>query len=371
MLHSIATLAPYASPRPSPLHGPLMIGSIALPSRAVQAALSGYSDWPMRVIARRLGAAYTVCEVMLERFLMELKRGRKSDRHLRVTDDEHPVGGQLMGSEPEQFPAAAKRLVEAGFDVIDVNFGCPVRTAMGGCRGGYHLSQPEVALEIIRRVRDAVPAERPVTVKMRRGIDDSPTSRDNFYRIFDGAFAVGVAAVTVHGRTVQQKYQGPSNWEFLRALKQHAGERVVLGSGDLFTARDCVDMLMQTGVDGVSVARGAIGNPWIFSQFEHLAAGRSAPIPSVWEQRRVLREHCQLAGDLHGAGRGHSQMRKFGIKYARLHPQFEQVRLAFATARSEDEWQAVLEEWYCVDAPGVEHGDNSGSSGSADDGKPH
>ena len=103
-------------------------------------------------------------------------------------------------------------------------------------------------------------------ISTRRGIDDSAESRDNFYRIIDAAFAIGLAAATVHGRTVKQRYVGPSRWEFLRELKQHLGSHTLLGSGDLFSAQDCVNMLTQTGVDGVTVARGAIGNPWVFQQ---------------------------------------------------------------------------------------------------------
>ena len=124
----------------------LRIGNCEIESPIVQAALSGYSDWPMRVVARRLGAPYSIAEVLIDRFVLELKQRHKTRRHLMVSDEEHPVGGQLMGSDPQQFPAAAQRLVEAGFDVIDINFGCPVSTAMGGCRGGFHLSQPETAL---------------------------------------------------------------------------------------------------------------------------------------------------------------------------------------------------------------------------------
>jgi tRNA-dihydrouridine synthase B len=141
----------------------LRIGGVAIGFPVVQAALSGYSDWPMRVIARRLGAPYTLCEVLLDQFLVTVKLRRRTRHFLHVTDDEHPVGGQLMGAEPEQFAAGAVRLVQAGFDVIDINFGCPVKKVLGRCRGGFHLSQPEVALEIIRRTRDAVPAALPVT----------------------------------------------------------------------------------------------------------------------------------------------------------------------------------------------------------------
>ena len=161
---------------------PCGIGPIELDFPVVQAALSGYSDWAMRVIARRLGAPYTLCEVLLDQFVIQVSRGKRADRYLRVTDEEHPVGAQLMGANPEDFAPAARRLVAAGFDVIDINFGCPVKKVLGRCRGGYLLGQVETALEIVARVREAVPAEIPVTVKMRRGLDDSQASRDNFYQ---------------------------------------------------------------------------------------------------------------------------------------------------------------------------------------------
>src|SRR6187401_1959064 len=173
------------------------IGHLQLASPFVQAALSGYSDWPMRLLARRHGASYTLCEVLLDQFLVAMKPNRNRNKHhLFLSDDERPVAGQLMGSEPEQFAAGALRLVEAGFDVIDINFGCPVKKVLGRCRGGYHLSQPATALEIVRRVRDTVPEHIPVTLKMRRGIDDSAESRDRFFEILDGAFASGVAGIT-------------------------------------------------------------------------------------------------------------------------------------------------------------------------------
>ncbi len=253
------------SPTPPGLR-PLNLGRVAIGFPVVQAALSGYSDWAMRMIARRLGARYAACEVMLDQFLLQVRLRHRTRHFLYLTEDDHPVGGQLMGADPEQFAAGAERLVAAGFDVIDINFGCPVKKVLGRCRGGYHLSQPAVALEIIRRTRDTVPDSIPVTVKMRRGMDDSQESRDKFFRILDGAFDAGVAGVTLHGRTVQQRYVGPSRWAFLREVKQLYPNRVILGSGDLFTAADCLRMIEQTGVNGVTVARGAIGNPWIFSQ---------------------------------------------------------------------------------------------------------
>jgi len=332
---------------------PLNIGALRLDFPVVQAALSGYSDAAMRTVARRLGASYTLCEVMLDRFLLEI-RNRKTNRHLlHVTDEQYPVGGQLMGADPEQFGPAARRLVDAGFHVIDINFGCPVKKVVGKCRGGYHLGQPRQALDIVARVRDAVPDAVPVTVKMRRGIDDSDESREKFFQIFDGAFARGAAAVTVHGRTVEQRYHGRSCWEFLKHVKCHAGTRTVLGSGDLFSARDCLNMLQSTGVDGVSVARGAIGNPWIFAQARALARGESLPPPpGVQEQRNVIRGHFQLAQADYGNTRCVAVIRKFGIKYAKLHPEAVHVRDAFARVDDPADGYRVLDDWYAEDAPG-------------------
>ncbi|MCE9545398.1 MAG: tRNA-dihydrouridine synthase family protein [Planctomycetia bacterium] len=331
----------------------LNIGPVAIGFPVVQAALSGYSDWAMRVIARRLGASYTLCEVMLDKFILDVTRGPKSRRYMHVTDEEHPVGGQLMGADPERFGPAALKLVEAGFDVVDINFGCPVKKVLGRCRGGFHLSQPEVALEIVQRVRDAVPPQIPVTVKMRRGIDNSVESRDKFFTILDGAFERGVAAITVHGRTVMQRYLGPSRWEFLAEVKRHVGDRTILGSGDLFSAADCLAMIERTGVDGVTVARGAIGNPWIFQQARALAAGLPLPPPpSLHEQADVIRQHYALADELYGPDRCTSLMRKFGIKYARLHPRYLEARDAYIQIRQPGDWQQVLATHYAADEPG-------------------
>ena len=181
---------------------------------------------------------------------------------------------------------------------------------------------------------------------MRRGLDDSPESRDNFFAIFDGAFRLGAAAITVHGRTVRQRYVGPSNWEFLREVKRHAGSRIVLGSGDLFTAEDCLRMLVETGVDGVTAARGAIGNPWIFRQARALAAGLPAEHSHAGRAARSAagalssgRAYLRLQSHL----RPHAQVRHSRL---RMHPQAKAVRDAFIVVKTRDQWHAVVEKWY-------------------------
>ncbi len=331
-----------------PAHlAPLQLGNVRIDFPVALAPMSGYSDWPTRAIARRLGAGYSVCEVLLDQFVVNVTKGKKAVRWIRVTDDDHPVGAQLMGSVAEPFVPAAMKLLEAGFDVIEVNFGCPVRKVVSKCRGGWLLGQPQKALEILARLREALPPHVPLTLKMRRGLDDTPESRDRFFSIFDGALALGVAAVTVHGRTVRQRYEGRSCWEFVREAKKLAGSTPILGSGDLMTAEDCLAMFSATDVDGITVARGAIGNPWIFRDIRALAAGQAVPPrPTLAEQREMLEEHYRLAEVVYGAKRTPFVMRNFGIKYARMHPQAERVRDAFAAIRQPEQWRETLERWY-------------------------
>lgn len=325
----------------------MQLGPIKLEHPITQAALAGYSDSAMRVIARRLGASYTLCEVMLDQFITQVARCKTVKRFFRIEEDEHPCGAQIMGAAADDFVPAALRLANAGFDVIDLNFGCPVKKVLGRKRGGFLLGEPEKALTIVGRVREALPPEVPLTIKMRRGIDDSEKSRDHFYTILDGAFERGIAAVTVHARTVQQRYEGKSSWDFLREVKQHLGDRVMLGSGDLFTAQDCIAMLDQTGVDGVTLARGAIGNPWIFREAKALWEGTPLPSPpTLAEQRAVILDHYRMTVDLYGMERGVRQMRKFCIKYARLHPNQPEVRTALMVVKRTDELEKVLDEWY-------------------------
>ncbi len=346
-----ATVRPVRSFASSPATGwwrSLRIGPASLPFPVQQAALSGYSDRPMRMMARRFGAPYTLCEVMLEHFVRSL-RDRRRTRHFTYVDDaDHPVGAQLMGHDPQGLAAAARWLVRAGFDVIDLNFACPSKKKGGQrCRGGMLLAHPQQAIEIIARVREAIPPQTPLTVKLRRGFDASAESEDNFWRIVEAAFGLGVAAITVHGRTVVQRYEGPSSWEALAAIKARLGDRMMLGSGDLFDAEDAVRMLQQTGVDGVSIARGAIGNPWIFRDLIALLQGRPRPAaPSLKEQAEVMREHLALVIDTYGEQRAMAHFRKHSVRYARHHPQADEVARAFARARTLADWHTVLRRHY-------------------------
>jgi nifR3 family TIM-barrel protein len=321
------------------------MGKLQIESPFVQAALSGYSDLPMRRLARRFGAAYTLNEVVLDKFV--LQKTRKPKLYLQLTEDDHPVGGQLMGSNPQDFAPAAAAMAEAGYDAIDINFGCPVKKVLGRCRGGYLLSQPKIALEMIASVCDAVGTTHPVTVKMRRGTDDSPQAECRFFTILDGAFEAGVSAITVHGRTVDQRYVGPSDWSFLAKVKKHVGDRVILGSGDLFSAEACLQMMKETGVDGVTIARGCIGNPWIFQECLALMRGeRLPPPPTIMQQYDAITGHWNDMVSVYGDALAGRLMRKFGIKYAEHHPIARGVRDAFIAAQSPRHITELIDRWY-------------------------
>ncbi|NOT00061.1 MAG: tRNA-dihydrouridine synthase family protein [Phycisphaerales bacterium] len=323
----------------------LRLGRLTIDVPFVQAALSGYSDVAMRRMSRRYGCQYALGGVVLDQTV--LQGGKKRAQILNVADDDHPVGAQLMGALPEAFGPAAADLSDAGYDVIDINFGCPVRKVLGRCRGGFHLSQPPVALEIVRRVYDAVGDRRPVTVKMRRGMDDSPDSERHFFAILDGVFEIGASAVTVHGRSVAQRYVGPADWSFIARVKRHAGDGVILGSGDLYTAEDCMAMMRETGVDGVTIARGSIGQPWVFDECRALAAGLPWPDPpTVPGQGRIIREHFDECSAVYGPVIAPRLMRKFGIKYADHHPYRRSVRDAFCSASTPHDLRRILDEWY-------------------------
>ncbi len=266
---------------------------------------------------------------------------------LEVADDDHPVGAQLMGTEPGEFAHVAGMLADAGYDAIDLNFACPVDKVTKKKRGGYLLDTPEQTLQIIRETIDGVGGKAPVTVKLRMGLDDSEESRRKFFKIVDGVLEHGVSAITIHGRTVQQKYRGASNWDIVKTVKKIAGAVSVFGSGDLFTAADCLKMLEITGVDGVSIARGAIGNPWIFKTCIALSGGEIEPeLPSVIEQGNVLRAHFHETVRYYGYEKAGMIMKKTAIMYSRYHPDRKEVRNAFNYANTTEAFLDAVNRWY-------------------------
>jgi len=249
---------------------------------------------------------------------------------------------------------AACILAGAGYDVIDLNFACPVKKIKNKARGGHMLFDVDRGVAIMRAVRDALP-NAALTVSLRRGFDDTAESEEKFFRIMETAWAPGFAAARVHARTVEQKYIGSAHWPFLTRVKREYPTRTILGSGDVFTAADAVRMYRRTGVDMVWIARGAIGNPWIFRDAQRLLENPDCDLkpPAISEQREALREHFAVAHQIHGESLASRRMRKMGIKYSRFHPQCADVKHDFIAVQSLRDWHTVLEKWYDKGGEGV------------------
>ncbi len=326
-----------------------------------QAGLAGYSDGAMRLIARRHGCPYAITEALLDRTLINGGKGRtREDPDLLAEEcgtgdpdenraaglDDHPIAGQIMGTHPDEMARGAELLVGMGHDVIDVNLACPVKKIRKRQRGGHFLAMPDEAIDVLRAVRNAVPDRMPTTVKIRRAFDDTPEMAGNFERIFNAAYELGYAWATVHCRTVQQKYKGPGRWPFLTDLVARYSDRIIFGSGDIWTVNDIFAMLELTGVKAVSVARGCIGNPWIFRQARQLMAGEQPAEPTLSEQRQVLLDHFELSVTLWGEAAASRMMRKFGIKFSVHHPTPDAVRQQFIRCRSLADWRTIVDEAY-------------------------
>jgi tRNA-dihydrouridine synthase B len=324
---------------------PLRIGTISVDFPVVLAALAGYTDLPYRLICRSCSAPYTATEAMLDRQV--LLEGKLRKRLIRLDPADHPVAGQIMGNDPETMARAAAALRGMGFDVVDLNFACPVRKVISRNRGGALMKDPRLALDIVRAVLEAVP-DKPVTLKLRRAFPEADEKHEAFWTIARGAFEAGAAAICVHGRSVEQKYRGRADWEFLGQVKREFPGRCVIGSGDIHAPADALRMIEETGVDGVAAARGAIGNPWFFSQVRDLAAGRPPRLPGLEEQRELIYRHFRLASEAYDPRRGLKILRHFCLQYAKMHPRRTDLRNALVAVRTEEQWRAVIDGFYGV-----------------------
>lgn len=331
-----------------------------------QAGLAGYSDGPMRLIARRHGCPFCITEALLDLTLINGGKGRtREDPDILATEcgmgeiednapraegglSDHPIAGQIMGTKPDTMAKGAMILLGMGYEVIDVNFACPVKKIKKSNRGGHFLTSPQEAIDVLKAVRDAVPKEIPTTVKLRRAWDDSDEMARNFETVFNACYELDYAWTTVHCRTVQQKYLGPGKWEFLRDLTARHPDKIIFGSGDVWTVNDIFLMLEYTGVHAASVARGCIGNPWIFRQARQLMRGESPTSPTLREQRDVLLDHFHLSMALHGERNASRIMRKFGIKFSAHHPTPDAVKNEFIRCYAVSQWRDVLDRHYAT-----------------------
>ena len=286
----------------------LKIGSLLLDNNLMLAPMAGITNLPMRLISRTEGAALCFTEMVSVNGLV--RDGKKTFEIIRSAPGDRPLGIQIFGDDPALMAEGA-RLVAAHGDLIDINMGCPVRKVVAGGAGSALLREPAKAAAIIRAVRQATPL--PLTIKIRSGWD---AGTEHYREIGRIAEEEGCDAVTLHPRSRSQMFEGKADWSCIRALKE-AIRLPVLGSGDLFTPRDVLAMLDQTGCDGVMVARGALGNPWIFRETLDLLAGREPRSPDLPEREAVILRHLELFIEMYGEQVALREMRKHLCWYAR------------------------------------------------------
>jgi tRNA-dihydrouridine synthase B len=326
----------------------LKIGNVKLDTPVLQASLSGYSDRAMRTMARRFGCQLTFSGVMLDKSVCYKPFLEKVCNKIR--DEEHPIGGQLLGTEAKTMAQAAGNLYDAGYDIVDLNFACPAPKVLRRGRGGAMLGNPGKIIEIFRAVRNAVKC--PVMMKLRIGVDDSEGSREDFLRICSDAAAEGVDALIVHGRTTNQYFRGKADWNIVAELKKQYPQMIILGSGDLFEAENIVSKLKTSGINGAAIARGAIGKPWIFRQIKELLEGRLPAEkiyqPDIKEQGQIILEHFSLLKEIYEAKKNVWYFRKFLSHYGRSHNEPGKVRRELVMAKDEEALLAAIKKWYGI-----------------------
>ena len=265
-----------------------------LKHKILQSPMAGCTDLAYRKIARKFGCQIAFCEMVKDRPVVE--ENPKTLEMLRTAEWDHPLGMQVVGRDPAMMAEAARRLESLGADVVDINLGWPVPKVVDQGCGAALLKEPEQ----VRLILDAMIAavDVPVTIKMRTGFGEGDD--DRFLRIAKIASDCGVGAITVHGRTRKQMYHGFSNHEAIRRVKEVATVPVI-GNGDIRSGRDAKKMIESTGCDGVMLARGALGNPWLYREVEqYLETGTVPPPPTNAERGAVLREHFKIQRELYG-----------------------------------------------------------------------
>ncbi len=303
----------------------LQIGSLRLPSRIIQSPLAACSDLPFRLIGREKGLGFCYLEMVSAQSLT--RENAKTRRMLNTTEADKPLGAQLLGCDPKMMADAAQILVDMGFDLIDMNLGCPVKKVVGNGEGSALLKSPDQAEKVFRAVRDAVPSSIPVTMKTRKGFQNP--SGDEAVELAKRAEAAGLSAVTIHGRTQAQGYSGKSDWEAIGKVKK-AVKIPVIGNGDVLTAADAKRIREVSGCDGVMIGRGGLGNPWIYKNLDDGMEGRidSPYVPSVAERKDTLLKHFALERKLIGDRGAALNMRRITVWYTQGLPHNKVMRVA-------------------------------------------
>ena len=297
----------------------LRIGNTLLENNVILAPMAGVTDLPFRLLCREQGAGCVVTEMVSAKAI--LYNNRNTKELMQIHPQERPAAIQLFGSDPDIMAQIAARIEDGPYDFIDVNMGCPVPKVVNNGEGSALMKNPKQAEKVLSAMVKAV--KKPVTVKFRKGFNDTSVNAVEFAKMAEGS---GVAAVAVHGRTREQYYSGKADWDIIRQVKE-AVKIPVIGNGDIFTPQDAGRMMEETGCDGIMVARGAKGNPWIFRRINHyLDTGEILPGPSIEEIQAMILRHGHMLAAYKGEQTAMREMRGHVAWYTKGMPHSAALR---------------------------------------------